>query len=213
MSATVRQSFLPVRSFYSVSIHFGRLTQGVGCDPSRSKGTHQLYASGWHVLGALRRYQRAHDARICAFMRKYTGYSQNSKAVARCTLRGTAEEDSALTSNGSSHAVDAVPSAAVKSNGSTIIPHQGNGDQNGSGGDGGSGDGGNGKGDDSPNNDQDPQPKALLLLLTIVAGSTSLYGIYQLVLAVGRLVEQRHSTKSEAKAELRSALAQFAAQH
>ena len=183
-----------------------RVTSNLSCPVS--KGTYQLHASGRHLLGALQRCQRANNVRACALKRKHTGYSRSSKAVARCTSRSSAEEETAITSNGSSHAVDMVPAEAVKSNGSTITPHQGNGDQNGSGGGGGSGDGSGGRGDDSPDNDQDPQPKALLLLLTIVAGSTSLYGIYQLVLAVGRLLEQRRSTKPEAKADSRSALSQ-----
>ena len=221
MSTTVQHSFLHTGSFSSVSLHLGVpgcLTQRVACDlfrpaPPPSTGTYQLYASGRHLLGTLRRWQRAHDNRICTVRRKCTGYIRNSRAVARCTSRGTAEEDTAITSNGSSHAVDIVPAEAVKSNGSTISPHQGNGDQNGSGGGGGSGDDRGGGGDDSPDNDRDPQPKVLLLLLTIVAGSTSLYGIYQLVLAVGRLIEQRHSIKPEAKAELRFDCPDPAAQH
>ena len=213
MSATVQRSSLHSRNLPSVPLHLdmqGRLTQRVACDLSHplSKGTCQLYASGWHLFGALRRCQRAHNTPISTLRKQYTGYIRNVKAVARCTLRGTAEEDTAITSNGSSHGVDIVPAEAVKSNGSTIIPRQGNGDQNGSGGGGGSGDGHGGRGDDSPDNDQDPQSKALLLLLTIVAGSTSLYGIYQLVLAVGRFIEQRHSTKPEAKADTRSALSE-----
>lgn len=149
----------------------------------------------------------------CILKGKCTGYIKNSKAVARCTSQGNAEEDTAITSNGSGHAVDVVPAEVVKSNGSTISPHQGNGDQNGSGGGGGSGNDRGGRGDDSPDNDRDPQPKALLLLLTIVAGSTSLYGIYQLVLAVGRFIEQRHSSKPEAKADLRFDCPNPAAQH
>lgn len=126
-------------------------------------------------------------------------------------MRGTAEEEAVSTSNGSRHAIDdiaspIVPVEVVKSNGSTIIPGQGNGDQNGSGsGGGGSGDGRNGRGGDSPGDAEDPQPTALLLLLTIVAGSTSLYGIYRLVLAVGKVTKQRHSTTIEDTAELRSA--------
>lgn len=124
-------------------------------------------------------------------------------------MRGTAEEEAVSTSNGSRHAIDdiaspIVPVEVVKSNGSTIIPGQGNGDQNGSGsGGGGSGDGRNGRGGDSPGDAEDPQPTALLLLLTIVAGSTSLYGIYRLVLAVGKVTKQRHSTTIEDTAELR----------
>lgn len=143
-------------------------------------------------------------------LRRKTEHIRNSKAVAQCTFRGTAEEETATTSNGSSHAVDIVPAEAVKGNGSTIIRQLANGDHggDGSGGSGGSGDGRGGNGNDSPDNDQDPQPKALLLLLTIVAGSTSLYGIYQLILAVGKLIEQRHSSKPEAKAVPRSVLSQ-----
>ena len=214
MSSTVQHAPQHPRgtSFIPFTLHVqGRCTQRVVCDPWRSvsKCTYQRCAIGWYQTDAVWR-RRTYDIRMCTLRRNYTEHIRNSKAVAQCTFRETAEEETATTSNGSSHAVDIVPAEAVKGNGSTIIPQLANGDHggSGSGGSGGSGDGRGGSGNDSPDNDQDPQPKALLLLLTVVAGSTSLYGIYQLILAVGKLIEQRHSSKPEAKAAPRLSLSQ-----
>lgn len=213
MSATVQHVRQHSRStsFTPFRLHLqGRCTHPVVCDPWRtvSRCIHQRCAVEWLQTEAVWR-RRAYGIRSCTLRRKYTEHIRNSKAVAQCTFRGTAEEETATTSNGSSHAVDIVPAEAVKGNGSTIVPQLANGDHggNGIGGSGGSGDGRGGNGNDSPDSDQDPQPKALLLLLTIVAGSTSLYGIYQLILAVGKLIE-RHSSKFEAKAAPRLVLSQ-----
>ena len=189
-----------------------RPAQRLSCDPLRpvSNSTSQLCLRRWHQLTLLSNFQRAHRVQTRSSRTNYTGCIKNNKALCQCTMRETAEEGTVSTSNGSSLAIDeTVPAGHVNSNGSTIIPQHGNGDQNGNGsGGGGSGDDGGGRGDDSFDSGEDPQPKALLLLLTIVAGSTSLYGIYQLVLAVGRLIEQRHSTTPEATADARSALLQ-----
>ena len=122
------------------------------------------------------------------------------------TLRGTAEEDKAKVSNGSSLAIDdVVPAGPIKGNGSALVPQQGNGDNNGAGSGGGGPGDGRGRGDDDPNDDPDPQAKALLLLLTVIAAGASLYGVYHLVFAVRRLITQRQATTNAAQPESRSA--------
>ncbi len=99
--------------------------------------------------------------------------------------------------------IDELPLSDVKSNGSSIVPQNGDGDNNGNGnGSGGSDDGRGRSGDGSSGDAPDNKTKALLLLLSVVVGASGLYGVYQLVTALPRLVGRRQAVQPTTSRQL-----------
>lgn len=106
-------------------------------------------------------------------------------------------EDELGASNASIVTLGELPVAVVKSNGSLIVSHHGDGDDGGSGnGNGGSGDDRGDKGSEGADDGPDNLTKALLLLLTVVVGTASLYGIYHLASALQKLITRRQATQA-----------------
>jgi hypothetical protein len=108
--------------------------------------------------------------------------------------QATAEEEQASASNGSHFSPGANHIAVVKSNGSSIVPQQGNGNNGGSG-QGGGGSGGGHPGNDRPGDVPDNQTKVLLLLLSVAVGAASVFGIYHLFKAIQGVTSRRQAAQ------------------
>ena len=105
--------------------------------------------------------------------------------------QATAEEEQASASNGSHFSPGADQIAVVKGTGSSIVPHQGSGNNGGSGG----GSGGGNPRNDGPGDDPDNQTKFLLLLLSIALGAAGFFGIYHLIKAIHGVTSRRRAAQ------------------
>lgn len=108
--------------------------------------------------------------------------------------QATAEEEQASASNGSQFSPGADQIAVAKGTGSSIVPHQGSGNNGGSD-QGGGGSGGGNPGNNGPGDGPDNQTKFLLLLLSIALGAAGSFGIYHLIKAIHGVTSRRRAAQ------------------